>query len=687
MKLNHLLDFFKKTGQTNLNLFGEDISIFFWSYNVKTATLFVTPGVERIYGDSAENMMGPDLWLERVHPDHQDILTKLKRTFAAHEAFDFKFKVQRNDGEVVWVRMKGKPVFSAEGEPLQLNGFTMDISSEKKTEEDLRESVMKYQTLIDKSAHAVYIAQDGVLVFVNAQFEEMMGYSEKELIGMSYYELLDEESAEIALMRFLQSMHGKSVGTQELRLVRKDGSKIIAELRSASIEYKGAPAMMGTILDVTEKKLALASAEKLAFYDDLTGLPNRNHFYDEVSRYWNRPKGQPAKFALLFIDLDQLKRVNDAYGHHVGDAVIRDAGRELQKILEPAGFIARYGGDEFVALVECDSRREAEELAEEVIRRVPAALPNDLSVTPTVGMSFCPDHGKEVETLLKYADVAMYYSKRDENRKISHCTYSEELNDKTVMENRLVSDMQKALKNQEFRLMYQPKIDLKTREVTGAEALLRWHHPAYGFVSPLDFIPLAEKTGHIHRIGEWVLKQAMADIQSIGTPIMLNVNISSRQLLSDHFFVNLTALLDETGYPPERLNLEITESVVLYDIDRTMDVLEQLRKLGVCVSLDDFGTGYSSLSYLTKLAVDYLKIDRSFILDMEENESKALITKSIIDVAHSLKMKVVAEGIETAGQEKILRGMSCDFGQGYLFSRPLPLEDFKAHLKEVKPVS
>ena len=681
--VENLSTFFEVTHQDDLHFLDEDIDIFFWAYVKEKNMMYFTPGIEKIYGYTSNEILKANLWHKLIHPESKEIEQRLFQAISEKKSFELEYRIIQKDGSVKWLFTKAKSMLDTHGNQLLFTGFTQDISSKKFAEMELAESASKYQTLVENNAQAVYIAQNAQFQYVNKKMSEMTGYTQNELLGMSYDQILDAASIAIVLKRVNAFLCGEGNETQELNIVKKDGSKIIVELRSALITYKNEPALMGTLLDVTEKKHAQNMVHQLAYFDTLTSLPNRNSFHKNINAILIEAEKENNKIALLFIDLDKFKIVNDTYGYHVGDILIKEAAVRLKQLLDvDKGFIARYGGDEFVAVLEYENLEAIERKATEIIQEVPLALSTDLMVVPSIGISLFPEHGKDAELLLKFADTAMYQSKQDTQREVNYCLYVHSMSQQLLRVNKLTKDLRKAVELNQFYLMYQPKIGLKSFDLEGVEALLRWEHPEFGNVSPAEFIPMAEKSGQVNAIGNWVLEEAIRHIKTIDQPLMLNVNISTGHLLQEAFIKSIKNILDENGYPGSLLNLEITESVALYDINKTIDILNQLKDLNVKISMDDFGTGYSSLSYLSKLPIDYLKIDRSFIKGMEHTESQRTITKAAIEVAHNLKMSVVAEGVETEEQLNLLVSYGCDIGQGYLFSKPLLFVHLLTYIKE-----
>ncbi|QHJ70079.1 EAL domain-containing protein [Planococcus halotolerans] len=681
IKRDSLLSFFMETQQDNLDFVGDDVQIVFWSYEPETEEWLFTGKLEQLFGYSINELSQFDFLDSLLQLENAETAATLYSYIEAQISFDIEYKVTKKDGNVIWVKTKGNPVFDSDMSLLRYNGVSRDITSKIMKEQELAEEALQFQTLLEKSAQAVYISQDGKYQYATQQMAELTGYKVDELIGMNFDRILDEESIRVAIQRAQAFLRGEQLRGQEITIVRKDKSKRIAELRSSLITYKEKPALMGTLLDITEKKKALERASHLAYHDALTGLPNRNWFYKKFEPFLKAAKADNIHAALLFIKLSQIKTINETFGHSTGDKVIKEAAAKMDSLTPQNGFIGKYGDDEFVVYFPYESKEEVQKFADSIIRELPHTLSSDIKVKPLIGISLFPEHGDEAEALLRFADIAMYQSRTNENSLQNYHFYHLDMMEKVLRTNKLTNDLQKGIEQNQFHLVYQPKVWLASYNPEGVEALLRWEHPEYGNISPLEFIPLAEKSGHIIEIGRWVLERAIREMQAVDLPLTLNVNISARQLLQPNFIDTVKSLIEVSSFPPERLNLEITESIVIFDIEQTIEKLHHLRDLGIKISLDDFGTGFSSLSYLTVLPIDCLKIDRSFINRIDENPVEKKFLQNIIQVAYDLNMEVVAEGIETKEQAEILRSFSCQKAQGYYFSQPLSFANLLEYIE------
>ncbi|MFD0678069.1 MULTISPECIES: EAL domain-containing protein [unclassified Paenibacillus] len=462
-------------------------------------------------------------------------------------------------------------------------------------------------------------------------------------------------------------------------------AKIISETKDEQLLRSYA-----TIRAVNERKRAEQKIVHMAYHDSLTNLPNRLHFDERLKTSFENAEQTGGKMAVIFFDLDRFKVINDTLGHHVGDQLLQLLAQKLQIYVKEKDIVARFGGDEFIILLSDIAHiDEAAQFAKGIpeLLREPFIIENqELFVTASIGISLYPHDSTDVKTLLKNADIAMYRSKEKGGN--SYHYYQPEMNKRSLHRLNLEIHLRKALERDEFRIFYQPIVDLSNGKIYGMESLIRWVHPEWGMISPAEFIPLAEETGLIIPIGNWVLKQSCLNNkkwQNIGhPPLCVSVNISAIQFHQPQFVQLVEKTLEETGLEPKLLCLEITENVAMTNISYIIDTMQKLRALGVRISIDDFGTGYSSFSYLKRFRVHTLKIDQSFIRDVTVDEENAAIVTALIAMSRQLKIKSLAEGVETQEQLDFLINQGCDEVQGYVFSKPMPAHEFELMIKENK---
>lgn len=526
--------------------------------------------------------------------------------------------------------------------------------------------------------------------FMSSWVKELTGYSADQLTGnknLSYAQLIDAEDREYVANEVQKAVDAGKPFQLTYRIKDAFGTQKWVRERGQAFYDKDQKvvALEGFITDVTEYKQAEARLERLATYDSLTGLPNRtylNEYLQEVLENSHRNES----FAVMFIDLDEFKQINDTMGHTPGDILLRQVALRLQQVMRPDDVVARLGGDEFVVTASClYGTNSAQIIAQKILSALhtPFIIENqEVFVSASIGISMAPDDGKTAESLFKNADMAMYRAKQAGRNgyRFFELEMSETARARRALENLLPY----ALERNEFELHYQPRIDLKTLQVTGMEALIRWNHPDLGQVPPLQFIPIAEEIGVIEVIGKWVLQEACQQtkrlIDNLGYPLRISVNLSARQLRSQDLAKQVQIVLEETKLPPHLLELELTESALIDDMECSAVILEKLKYLGIKLAIDDFGTGYSGLAYLQRFPFDVLKLDRSFLLDNSDDLNKFKFIKAIVDLAHTLDLTVVAEGIETQEILNMLLRLFCDEGQGYLFAKPLSLNALEIFL-------
>lgn len=597
---------------------------------------------------------------------------------------------QRKDGTRLPVEVYLRAVQS-EGTQL-LVAVVRDITARLRAESELRESEERFRVAFNQAAVGLaHVAPDGRWLMANRKLCEIVGYTQAELLKLSYQELTHPDDLvadmELGLRMMAREVHEKS---REKRYRHKNGYYIWVNLTSSLVwDADGKPKYYSTVVeDISRRKQIEGELLHLANHDPLTGLPNRSLLLDRLSQaiaYANRSGGQVA---VMLIDLDRFKNINDSLGHEVGDKIIMEIGRRLSANVRDGNTVARLGGDEFVVVLAGVGRGDAVAmLAQQVLEALSQPMMmqgHEFYPAGSIGISLYPKDGLDGQTLLKNADTAMYRAK-DAGRN-NFQFYAQEMNARALDRLKLEGGMRHALIREEFVLHYQPQMDIASGAIVGVEALLRWQPPGKQMIFPADFIPIAEETGLIVPIGEWVLRTACAqqkawqDVAEF-PPLRMAVNLSARQFKQQDIVKMVSRALHETGCRAESLELEITESIIMESPEAAAETLYRLSEMGVHLAIDDFGTGYSSLSYLKRFPIDALKIDRSFVRDITTDADDAAIAKAVIALAHSMKLKVIAEGVETAEQLDFLREQQCDQMQGYYLSKPLPVEQIEKLLR------
>lgn len=558
--------------------------------------------------------------------------------------------------------------------------FLMDVIRHENSL--VRENEERLLAFIDNANDLIHcITPDGKFLFMNSAMKNSIGRMEETSDTMCFLGMVTLNTQEVAARELNRNLNGKKSEPCELAFKGGEGQEIWVEGNLTCSFKDGQPALLwGIWRDVTEKKRSQERLFSLAHNDNLTGLPNRILFRDRLRQsiaYANRLK---RCCALLFLDLDRFKIINDSLGHPVGDRLLQTVAKALLSSVREVDTVARFGGDEFTIVVSNLERPvDAEVVATKVLDSLQKPFVIDgheLFAMASIGISIYPEHGEDIDALIKKADIAMYEAKgQGGDRFLVYDSAMDQNSHKRLL---LENGLRKALIRNEFRLVYQPKVDIVSGQITAMEALIRWDHPEFGLVKPDEFIPLAEETGIIVSIGEWVLdracRQNMEWIDQGVAQIRVAVNISGSHLQQADFVSRLEKIVTATGMSFDLLEIEITESVIMQNPDFTISVLNQIQSMGINISVDDFGTGYSSLAHLKRFSVNTLKIDKAFVRDLESNQTDAAITSAIIAMGNSLNLKVIAEGVETEGQYTFLQEAMCDEIQGYLISRPIPPE-------------
>jgi diguanylate cyclase (GGDEF)-like protein/PAS domain S-box-containing protein len=665
------------------------------------AKVDVGPGIVDLLGVSREEWLAtPKGWRDLLHPDDLDrIVEASERSAATGEPFCEQYRAIHRDGRVVWIRQEAVRVEDDDGNPRFWLGLMLDVTDSVRTERELAEAQTKYVALVENIPAIVYVdlADERMTTsYVSPQIEVLLGITPTEYVDDPdlWAAHLHPEDRDKTVAAYMEGRAAGEPFTLEYRLVARDG-RVRWFNDSAVVIHAptGEPLFLqGVMLDITERKEAEEQIAFLAYHDKLTGLPNRVLFDEMLELSLARARRHDLGVSVISVDIDNFKLVNDSLGHEAGDELIVLLSERLREATRETDLVARPGGDEFLMLLADLERTSALPgadpaalVAESVASRIHACLQSpfevagtELYVTASLGISLFPSHGDEAETLLKHADSAMFRSKQlGPGGSFMHAAADIDALGRLSLSTRL----RKAVDNQSWTLHYQPLIDLAGGGMIGVEALIRWPEPGGGLIQPGEFIPLAEEMGLIEAIGDWVVEELSrqdSDWRAAGLSLEISFNLSPRQLWQPDLVDKVLARLLPAGMDPSRLTVEITESTAMTDPERTQAILEDMHARGLHLAIDDFGTGYSSLARLKEMPFDVLKIDRSFIRDVDTDRDAAGMVGAMIGLAENLGMVALAEGIETEAEWMWLVEHGCTQGQGYYFSRPVPAPEILA---------
>ncbi len=644
--------------------------------------VWTNPAFSALSGYSAEEVIGKNRRLLNSGQQDENFYQQMWTTILSGKVWQGEIVNRRKDGSNSTEEMIIAPVALAPSCITHFVTINQDISQRKRSEEELRRAEEKYRVIFEDAVVGIFrIAPQGCLLDVNRAFARMHGYGSAADLLSDSSTMPHQIFVEVAQMNaWAEALDSEDVVCgSEVRIACRDHTQKwgLVNLRGVRNSHGDVVFYEGTIEDITARKLAQQEVHFLAYYDVLTELPNRTLLRARLDKALAEARRRTDKVALLFLDLDRFKTINDSLGHSFGDLLLQEVARRLQNATREQDTVARVGGDEFVIVLTCaNDVGDITATAERVVKSVTDEFViqgQALKITCSLGISIFPEHGSDTETLIKNADAAMYSAK--ENGCDNFRFFTDDINARIVERLTLENGLRLALEREEFFLVYQPQVSIATSEITGLEALLRWQHPQLGLVSPDRFVRITENTGLIVGIGEWALRTACHQAKKwhdegiLVVPIA--VNISAVQFRQDGFLNLIRTVLIETGLAPQWLELEVTESLLLSNADMMFAVLQELKTMGLKLAIDDFGTGYSSLSYLRQFPVDKLKIDRSFIRDVAINPDDAAITGAIIGMARDLNLKVIAEGVENEAQLSFLRAHQCGEFQGYYYSQPL----------------
>ncbi len=654
-----------------------------WELDIPSGELFWSDEVYRIFGYAPQEFAATyELFLKHIHPDDIEIVNKsYMDSVNEKRGYHITHRIIRKDLKMGFVEERCEHEFDTDGNVIRSIGTVHDITKQKIAQNDL----MLASEVFAKMSDGIVITDSSQkIIKVNEAFCKISGYTAEELYGQTPKALSSgwHNHEFYALMWASIMAHGHWNG--EIIDRKKSGALYKAEINIIALHNDDGTLtnFISITNDVTKKKEQEDLIHNLAYFDSLTTLPNRVLFQERVVSRMPFIKRNKKKMALLFIDMDNFKNVNDTLGHVMGDKFLVEVSKIIKKAIREQDTLARLGGDEFTVIVEdIDTAMDVVSIAENIINAFKQPLiieENKLYTGASMGISIYPDDGQSYEELVKAADTAMYHVK--ELGKNSFQFYTQSMNEKLTERIDIENHLRSAIENNEFFLVYQPKVNLDTKSVYGMEALIRWKHPELGLVRPDKFINISEETGQIYSIGLWVAKQALIDTKALheaGNMLTVSINVSSKQLENENFIRDICQIVSEIGVDIQYVELEITESHIMSNIDKALSILNELHAIGFLLSIDDFGTGYSSLSYLKKLPAQTIKIDRSFVLDIETDEDDRSIVATIIAMARALGKDVIAEGSETQGHVDTLKLLNCNKIQGYFFSKPIEIDAFK----------
>ena len=660
------------------------------------------PGAKRMKGYSAEEILGQHFSIFYTIEQQQDHKPDNELKIAAQTGrFAEEGWRVRKDGSRFWASVVISVMRDNKGTLIGYAKVTRDLTERRQAEQQLDEAHLLNQAILQGAPYAIIACTpDGIVRSFNPAAAHMLGYSADELIGNASTTLLHDPSEVVARaaelrvelnrpveFEFEVIAHDARRGITEERdwtYVRKDKSRFPVHLTVSALRdrHGDVTGYLNIAYDITERKRQADDAAHKAHHDFLTGLPNRLLLRDRLAMTIERAQRAERRAAVLMLDLDHFKRVNDSFGHNVGDALLKVVAGRIKERVRGVDTVSRFGGDEFVVVLDqIKDAADAERVAGDILEGIEAPLTidtHDFVITSSIGISCYPEDGDDADVLLKSADTAMYRAK-DLGRGAC-CTFNREMAKLLMRRGDIETAMHRAFAADRFKLHYQPQVHLASGEVFGMEALLRWEDPVLGKIPPDQFIPVAEESGLIVPLGEWVLRTACRDARELqrntGHTLRLAINLSPRQFLAASLIARIRAALDDSGLPAECLEIEITEGTLMSFAEMTIARLREIRALGVTVAIDDFGVGFSSLSYITRLPIDTLKLDRSFVSKLPESANDAAVAQAIIALATSLDLRLIAEGVETQEQLDFLRIRNCEAAQGYFLGHPVSATEF-----------
>ncbi|MDT8338907.1 MAG: EAL domain-containing protein [Sulfurimonas sp.] len=661
-----------------------------WELDLVNNSLYWSDEVYRIFGLEPQEFEATyEAFLKYVHPEDIDMVNNMyMSSLKEKRGYYVEHRIVRENGEIGFVEESCEHEFDKDGNPLKSIGTVHDITRRKNAENEL----VLASAVFEKMNDGVLITDASQrIITINSAYSEISGYNIEEIRGKTPNTFSSGWHDKLFYQNMWSELNQEGHWNGEIADRRKNGELYTAELNIIALHDKegNLTNYISIVNDISEKKKKESLIHNLAYFDALTNLPNRVLFQERVINKIPSLQRNSKKMALFFIDMDNFKNINDTFGHFTGDKFLIEVAKSIKATLRDEDTLARLGGDEFtVTLGDAESVLDIAVVAEKIIERFKSPViieGREFYTGASIGISIYPDDGTTYEELVKAADTAMYQVK--ESGKNSYQFYTQSMNEKITERSLIENDLRSAISRNELFLEYQPKVNLRTKKVYGMEALIRWNHPDIGLIRPDKFIGISEETGQISQIGLWVARQAISDAKALydeGKRLVVSINVSSKQLNDDSFINDICAIADNIGLDKGYIELEITESHIMKDVDKALSILNALSEKGFKLSIDDFGTGYSSLSYLKKLPAKTIKIDRSFVLDIDKDEDDRSIVAAIIAMARSLGKDVIAEGSETKEHIEALKSLHCYQIQGYYFSKPLRIEKFREFIKDFK---
>ncbi|MEF2144905.1 MAG: EAL domain-containing protein [Desulfovibrionaceae bacterium] len=671
-----------------------------WDWDLYTNEVYYSPRWKAIIGfEDNEFPADVEQWKSRIHPEDLEVVVNAHQSLMAgiNDEMNLEYRLRHKQGSYRWIHARGASLKDEAGEPMRIAGAISDVTQRKNAESQLRKSEEMYRSLIETTSEGyLMLDTEGTIRATNKAMRDMLGYSRIEIEGRTPLDFMEEADAE----HFRNQMNRRAANRHqhsEFTFRRKEGDEVNI-LANATTMFDAQGQVKGSFVlftDITERKRMENQLRHQAMHDPLTGLANRTLCMDRITRSLERSRRRENySYAVIFVDLDRFKIINDSLGHNVGDILLIEVARRLEESVRELDTVSRFGGDEFIVLLEeLDSPRRAIQVVKRMrkkLRRPYNLAGHEVQISASLGIVLAPVEAARAEDVLRYSNLAMHRAKAKGRDRFK--VFSTRLLEHAVQLMTLENDMDTAMAEGQFFLNFQPIIQIKgERRLFGFEALARWRHPERGLIPPFEFIGVAEETGQITDLGLWVLNEACTtmvgwrDRHPDKQDIFLSVNISGRQFAQSDLTGKIRRILRQTGMPADRLKLEITETAIMQNAAQATNSLRQLKDLGITLAVDDFGTGYSSMSYLQKLPLDYLKIDLSFVQPLDEGPENVEIVKAIINLAHTLGLKVVAEGVERPEHQRTLMELGCEYCQGYFFSRPVSGEEAEQMLTRDTP--